>query len=163
MCLYYGVFGILVLFNFVFNDDKPTHHSYYWIGRNIRYQHIHSKYILYCDIFRIVPELPWIHLELQSHQIQGSPRVGRVHLRFNITFNSSRKEDQKDQKRRHQPSFMRQVLYSVLMVILMTGLVCMIAPDNHLLTIIMKADCGYSGQNAGSRIPPCQECPRPGV
>ena len=41
--------------------------------------------------------------------------------------------------------------------------VSMIAPDNHLITIIMKADCGYSGQNAGSRIPPCQECPRPGV
>ena len=28
-------------------------------------------------IFRIVPELPWVYTELQSHQIQGSTRVIR--------------------------------------------------------------------------------------
>ena len=86
LCLYYGVFGILVLFNFIFSDDKPTWRSHYWIGKSILFGAIKIRSLM--KLFRFVPELSWIHSELQSHQLQGSDwvRVECLFMKYDCFF-----------------------------------------------------------------------------
>ena len=85
MCLYYGVFGILVLFNFVLNDEKPNLRSHYWTGKNSINSFILDSILIYLGLFlnSLGSTISYNHINFKALMGWGVLEIGQI---FELVF-----------------------------------------------------------------------------
>ena len=104
MYIYYGVFGVLFLFNIIFNNDLEIR----WVDK---------YHIDWTIIFSLRRSYYWIGLFLNS--------LGSILSYQNIDYKVLLRKDKSEEfaDRRHRSTFTRQLLYCLLMMSLIAGFV----------------------------------------
>ena len=104
MYIYYGVFGVLFLFNIIFNNDLEIR----WVDKYL---------IAWTLFFYLRRSYYWIGLFLNS--------LGSILSYQNIDYKVLLRKDKSEEfaDRRHRSTFTRQLLYCLLMTSLIAGFV----------------------------------------
>ena len=108
---YYLVFAVLVIFNLVFNDDNNFSSGKYWLGFTM-------TYLTYIIIIMIKFIFTFAGIVLNSLSSILSYNSFNVDQMFGQSFIERRRMKKSQKNKRHQKTFLKQLAYFIIMVIL---------------------------------------------